>query len=263
MIGLHDPTDISRTVGSIFSRQDAAAQMNQLRNALGNDQAAQEGLKKSITDYIANRFIGNTEVGTSGLNGIQKSTLQTFLRQNRAALKAAGFNTTQMATLDGLSDSLDMMDRSLAAVKIPGGSNSTQDIWAARATDTPSTMLARIVGASALSGGGLGIATGNPLLGAGATLATGVLGVLRQNGINRVDDLVKQAMFDPSLAMMLMAKATPKNELKLAEGIAKRYAKSVGAGTAAPSSPQPPSSAPSPLRIVWAHGPDASQAGTL
>jgi hypothetical protein len=241
IMGMQDPADIARAVGGIFSRQDAVQQMGRLRTAIGNNKAAAEGLKKSITDYITGRFIGDTEVGVSGVNGIQKASLQSFLRQNRAALKAAGFNQTQMKVLDDLSDSLDMMNRSLAGAKIPGQSNTAQDIWAAKATDTPSTMLARIIGASAISGGGLGFLTHDPLLGAGATIATGALGVLRQNGINRVDDLVKRAMFDPQLALLLMAKATLKNETRLAESIGKRYAKAVGAGTAAALSvtPQP------------------------
>jgi hypothetical protein len=218
LAGISEPTDISRVVGGIFSRQDAAAQMFKARVAIGNDPEALDGLKRAVIDHIASQYVGNTEAGTSGLGTMKSDGFQTFLTRNKGALKGAGFSDSQIGMMQRIADSLQQANRSIASVRLPGGSNTTQDVLASKAIDGAPTMMAKIAVAATMATHAAGVAGG---------IATSVLGVLRQHGINEVDDLVKQAMLDPNLALELMRKVKPGDEVKVAGTIGQRFQQSV------------------------------------
>lgn len=210
LLGLEDPQDIVRTVGGIFSRQDSAAQMQRLVQMIGENPEAREGLRKSIVDYVAGRFIGNTEAGTTGLGALKSDGYQTFFHQNTNALRMAGFNTDELETMGRIAKDLQQTNRSVASVKLPGGSNTTQDVLAARANDNGTTILAKLMTASAATGTGAGL-IGGPMLGLPVAAGTAIVGAFRQAGLQKVDDLIKDAMLNPARARMLLLKATPEN----------------------------------------------------
>jgi hypothetical protein len=218
LAGVTEPNDVSRIVGGIFSRQDAAGQMMKARAAIGNDPEALDGLKRAVVDHIASQFVGNTEAGTSGLGTMKSDAFQTFLTRNKGALKAAGFNDSQIASMKMIADSLQRANRSIASVRLPGGSNTTQDILASKAIDGAPTMMAKIAVAVTLATHTAGIAGG---------IATGIAGALQRHGIEQVDDLVKQAMLDPNLALELMRRVKPGDEVKLAGTIGERFLQSL------------------------------------
>lgn len=231
LLGLTNPDDVTRTIGSIFARQDAVKQMSLLRQAIGGDKQAIEGLRKSVVDYMVDNFVSNTEAATSGLGTIKSDQLQSFIAQNKSALKAAGFTEAELGLMDNIAADLQQANRSLAAVKLPGGSNTAQDTIAANA-ETPSTMLARIVitmGAGSVAGTVVGGPVGAVVGGVAAQMAS----MLRQDGLRKIDDLVKQALLDPQLARMLMMKVKPAQVKAATMTIGQRFRRSalIGVGS--------------------------------
>ncbi|MFG1293759.1 hypothetical protein [Xanthobacter versatilis] len=87
LLRVEDPADVTRTIGGIFSRQDAVQQMNRLARETAGSEEARQGLRKAVADYVNLRFIGNTEGATSGADMMRSDAFQQFLRQSAPALK--------------------------------------------------------------------------------------------------------------------------------------------------------------------------------
>lgn len=230
LIGVDDPSDVTRTVGAIFARQDAVAEMGRLRSAIGSDEQGLEGLRKSIVDYVTNKFVSNAEAGTSGKNQIKADGFQTFIRSNEGALRAAGFTDDEVKVMQAISDDIRQANASITAVKIPGGSNTTQDVLAAKVTDTPTSIMAKIAAASAVTGGAASIAS--PLIGLPVGIATGLIGAMRQIGLTKVDDIIKDAMLNPQRAKLLIQKAKPRQQEQIGKALAQQYRRAVVGSTA-------------------------------
>jgi hypothetical protein len=123
-------------------------------------------------------------------------------------------------------------NRSLVAVKLPGGSNTTQDILATKATDTGTSLLVKVILASGASGVGSGL-LGGSIVGIPAAIGTALFVVLRKKGIEKIDDLIKEALLDPKLAHALMAKVKPAGTKQATISLTQRLARSIAAGTLA------------------------------
>jgi|GEM_PF-5559662 len=229
LIGVSDPHDITRVVGSIFGRGDAIRQMTQLRNAIGSNIDAQQGLRKAVADYLINRFIGNTEAATSGLGTIKSDQLQTFIAQNKGALRLAGFSDDELRTMDAIAESLQQSNRSISSVKLPGQSNTAQDVLAAKAGDTVGMSVIKGLALAASSGGGWLV--GGPVGALAAPVVGHVVMTLRQNGVQKMDELMRDALLDPGLARLLMIKATPANAKYVGAHIGQRLGRFAVAGT--------------------------------
>ena len=52
MLGVSDPADVTRTVGSVFGRKDAVLQMQRLASEAGQTPEGREGLRKAVVDYM-------------------------------------------------------------------------------------------------------------------------------------------------------------------------------------------------------------------
>jgi hypothetical protein len=210
LIGVSDPQDITRIVGGIFAQTDSVGAMRQLATEARADPAAVEGLRKSVADYMYGRFISNAGAATSDRSLMKPDAFQTFVRQNEATLKEV-LSAKEVNLLKAIAADLRRSNRSLNAIKIPGQSNTAQDAvpQLTKAIQTGSgSLLMQIIAAA---GGGFAV---HGLTGA-ATGITGVLGKnvigkMREAGMEKVSDLIKQAMLDPDLARYLLAKAPTK-----------------------------------------------------
>jgi len=210
LIGASDPQDITRIVGGIFAQKDSVGAMRQLATEARADPAAVEGLRKSVVDYMYGRFISNAEAATSDRNLMKPDAFQTFVRQSEATLKEV-LSAKEVNLLKAIAADLRRSNRSLSAIKIPGQSNTAQDALPqlTKAMEHGSgSLLMQIIAAA---GGGFAV---HGLTGA-ATGITGVLGKnvigkMREAGMEKVSDLIKQAMLDPDLARYLLAKAPTK-----------------------------------------------------
>jgi hypothetical protein len=205
LLNLQTPEDVTRTVGGMFGTQNSATQFRELAQAVKSSPEGRAGIRRSIVDYMNNRFIGNTEAGTTGLGQIKSDQFQTFVRQNKAALQSF-FTDSELDLMQAIATDLQRANRSMTAIKLPGQSNTAQDTAALRRNDLQSTVLQRIVtgGAGAAAGAAVSGGVGGVL----GALGTTAIGAMRDAGLRKVDDLVTQAMLDPVLARALLRRVS-------------------------------------------------------
>lgn len=223
LLNLDDPADVTRTIGGIFSRQDAVQQMNRLARETAGNPEARQGLRKAVADYINLRFIGNTEGATSQEKLIRSDRFQEFVKLSASALRQV-FGDDEVRTLAAIAEDL---SRSNRTAKLPGRSNTVQDLLAVGQAGGAQSWLSRLLSPGALASagaaagsmasGGLGAAVG---AGGGAHLGR-IIEAMRQAGLASVDDIVKDAMLNPDRARALLAKVsdapTPQEALSLAQ----------------------------------------------
>lgn len=216
------PDDVVKIVGGIFSGKNPVGSMRELVTETANDPAAREGLRKAVADYITSRFISNAEAAASGQNLVKADAFQTFVKQHNGALRQV-LSAAEYNLLKAVAADLRRSNRSLTAVRIPGQSNTAQDaLPELRRSLTPGTgslLLELLVGASTGYGAG-GVKGG--LGGVATVLGRNVLGRMREAGMTKVDDLIRQAMLDPELARILLGKAPAKPDTGSAMTIAHR-----------------------------------------
>lgn len=224
MMNLSDPGDVTRAVGSIFQLQDRNNQMGRLASVVARDPEAKQGLRKAVVDHVMTRFVGNSEAATTGQATIRADQFQTFMKENKPALRLAGFSDDEVKLMTSIASDIQRAKRSLTAVKLPGGSNTAQDWQKVREGDAPTTILGRILMATAATGG---IATGGIGGGIVGVLGAKTAGVLREFGIESVNDLVADAMLNPGRARILLSKYQPHTAKSAGEVLASVYRRSV------------------------------------
>lgn len=222
LMNLDDPQDVTRNIGGIFSRQDAMKEMRKLRNAVGNDPEAKEGLRKAIVDHVTGKFVGNTEGGTSGESLIKSDQFQTFMKNHSRTLEAAGFTKDEIKTMEAVAADLRRANRSITAVKNPGGSNTAQDALQVQKGDRASTVLARVLMAA---GAGVGYTQSGGIGALAGALGAKVVNGMRQAGLESVDDIVADALLNPERARILLSKMPVRPDTGALETLAKSYRK--------------------------------------
>ncbi|OYW61989.1 MAG: hypothetical protein B7Z30_00645 [Rhizobiales bacterium 12-68-15] len=204
LLGVEEPGDVTRIIGGIFSRQDAATQMGRLAQEVANNPDAKQGLRKAILDHIMTRFVSNREAATTGADLLKADRFQSFLKEGRAAL-AKVFSPEELSNMDAVAADLKRAERSNSAVKLPGGSNTAQDITAISRFATQPSILSQVL----LRAGGAvaGTLTSGPIGTLAGVLGTEAVLAARNAGLKNVDDLVREAMLNPERAKALLAKA--------------------------------------------------------
>ncbi len=206
LLNLESPEDVTRTVGGIFCRQDATDTMGRLAQAVESNPDAKQGLRKSIVDYISNRFVGNTEAATSGTGTLKSDGFQTFVSQNKAAL-AKVFSEDEVKVLGDIAADLQRSNRSITSAKLPGGSNTAQDLASMRKAGQQQSLLSQL-----LAGGGgaaTGATIGGPLGAVAGVVGAATINHFRNAGLRSIQDLVADAMLNPNRARYLLEKVTP------------------------------------------------------
>ncbi|MFG1278267.1 hypothetical protein [Xanthobacter autotrophicus] len=217
LIGVDDPQDVVNTVGSIFGRQDAVAQMRKLVSETAGNPDARQGLRKAVSDYITKRFISNTEGATSDVDLIRAGQFQSFVKDSRNTLRAL-FTDPEVEMMSRIADDLHRANRSSTAARIPGQSNTAGDTVAAgrATTGEPQSILSILMKAGAV--GAAGGAVGGFLPGVAGAAVIGIAGAMRNAGIKSADTILRDAMLDPKLASVLLEKSmkvTPRQALNL------------------------------------------------
>jgi hypothetical protein len=239
LIDAKDPEDVVKIIGGVFTGKNPVGSMRELVTETANDPAAREGLRKAVVDYIAGRFISNAEAGTSGNSLLRSDQFQEFVKQHAGSLRQV-LTAPEYNMLKAIAADLRRSNRSLTAIKIPGQSNTAQDaLPELKKAMTPGSgsLLAQLVVAG---GGGYGVhgMTG-ALTGIAGVLGKNVVGRLHEAGMEKVSDLIRQAMLDPELARILLAKRPAKPDTGTAMTLAHRLRRlSVYAPTQASGSDQ-------------------------
>jgi hypothetical protein len=206
--GLNSGTDITDHVGRVFGKPDAVKQMSDLSRAVGSDPEAKEGLRKAILDHVMSKVEGTTEAGASGVNKLKGSVLQRFLRENSEAMKAGGFSNDEVNSMQAVANDLQRSQRTLEATRLPGQSNTAQDILkSVEAASGPhkASLLGKmtIAGLAGFGEGGIHHAVVGAGLAAGEHLVAG----LRGAGVAKASALVREALENPELARALLKEA--------------------------------------------------------
>lgn len=207
LLNVDDPADVTKTVGGMLGRNDSVKQMRDLAAKVSGDPAAREGLRKAIVDYMADKLISNTEAATSGRNLLKSDAFQSFLGKNYTALRQV-FSDDEMGQMRAIAQDLKRANRSIAAVKLPGGSNTAQDFIGVQKHGGQS-ILHNLIEHLATEGAPtvIGAMLHGPI---GAMIGYGgshLFNKMRDAGLTRIDQLVRDAMLDPDLARSLLMKA--------------------------------------------------------
>lgn len=216
VMGLAHPEDVTRTIGRIFGSRTAVSEMKILADAArkaGPD--AVEGLRQAIADHITTRLIGNTEVATSGISQIKADALQTFVRQNRAVLKPV-FTDKEIGVMDAVAKDIQRAKRSQNAVRLPGGSNTAQDITAVRKGSRGAVVKTVLDSLAAVSG----FALHGPIGALSAAMGAHALQSMRESGLSRVDELITEALLHPEVARELLKAAPARGAPSAGRGLA-------------------------------------------
>jgi len=241
LLNVDDPADIVNTVGSVYNRNDSLQQMARLRAAIRGNQEAAEGLKKATVEYMMQRFIGNAEVATSGQAGIRSDQFQSFIWQNNQALRAAGFSKDDVAIMEAIAADLQRANRSIAGVRIPGGSNTAQDAIAAG--NRSMSNLGRLL---SVIGAGAG-ATIGPLTSMAGVMGGQAVSAMRRGGLETVDDLVADALLHPGVARLLLTKTQSRPDEGVWKALATHYSRAARVAATIGTEIQADQQQPTPL----------------
>jgi len=208
-LGDADPV---RTVGTILGSPNSQAVMRQLARLTQGQPEARAGLQAAVIEHIKNELRSNALAGDTDVRQLKTDAFQTFVRRSEPALREI-FTPEQVQSIKDIGADLQQAQRSYAATKLPNGSNTAQDIAGGvkHGSHPPSVigMLAVMEAAGELAGH-IGTAVAGPL-GRVAGKVGGEVGVpiiqkMRAQGMQRVDQLVTEAMLHPELARALLAK---------------------------------------------------------
>lgn len=212
-----DHEEVVARVSRIMKSDNAAAEIGRLRRAAGSDKDAQEGLRKAVVDAMVKDFVGNTTIGNAEEGTIRSNAFLDFVRNKKGALKAAGFTDSEVKIIEAVAEDLKRTQRAVTAVKIPGQSNTTQDILAQLKGKRAIHTLLDFVLMPGLAGAETWGA--HPILGLSSAAAGAAFGALRQRGLMKADKLLAEAMLNPDLALRLMERVTPKNAEQRVRGL--------------------------------------------
>jgi hypothetical protein len=220
LIDAHGPDAVTRTIGGLFGQKDSAKAMRTLVAETRNDPAARGGLKKAVVEHIMKKFISNTEAATTEQGLLKSDQFQTFVKNNGPVLRQV-FSEPEINSLRAIAADLQRANRSITAVKLPGGSNTAQDTAARQLS-----LLSKLIhhGRDAVAGAALGLGTGagtgaafgfgsaGPIGALIGTLGGATVAAMRDAGMKHVDDLIRDAMLDPELARRLLTKYSPSSK---------------------------------------------------
>jgi len=217
-LGGADPV---QQVGAILKSKTAERDAAQLGRLTENDPDARARLRRAVAEYILRDLKGNEASATGTETALNGNGLQTFLRNSGPALRHI-MAPADMTALQGVADSL----ASVGLSRRRGGAGAVPD--AGQPTSFLQHAAHQMFGV--VVGGGPGAAIGSAIAGPlGATVGAGMGGAVgkalqaaRDAGIRNTDHLVSQALLDPALMRVLLAKATPQNQASLMGTLASR-----------------------------------------
>lgn len=202
LINVSDRQDVVKTIGSLFGTQGSVREIQRLAAQVGRNPEARQGLRQAVVDHMMQKFVSNAEAATSGRPIIKADQLQNFIKNNDRAL-AVIFSPTEMQSMRNIAADLQRANRSIVAVKLPGQSNTAQDLAGMKYGQ--SRLASMFIDAAAKGGNMLAafVPGANVATAAGSHVANAV----RSSGFSRVDELVREAMLNPAFAKVLLDKA--------------------------------------------------------
>jgi hypothetical protein len=190
------------TMGRILRSDTAEATLADLAQRTANNPAARAGLQRAVVDFILQELRSNTVVGEE--RSLQPDKFTRFVQKSSGALGKI-FSPEQVEAIQNTAIDLQRSQRSITGTKLPGGSNTPQDLAAGEqhGGGHPSTigMLAAMEGAGEIAGEALG-----PYGKIAGLIGVPVLNAMRQNGLKKVSDLVEKMAMNPEFARTMLEK---------------------------------------------------------
>jgi len=226
-LGEGDPVAI---VGRILRSNTAEATMRDLARRSAGDPVARAGLQKAVVEHILGDLRSNAEAGDTGVRQLKADAFQTFVRKASPALRQI-FKPDQVKAIEDVATDIQRTQRSVIGTKLPGGSNTPQDLAAGVKHGGHKPSLVNTLAWMEAAGEGAGHLAG-PFAKVAGVVAVPILNAMRQQGIRRVDDLVTEAMLHPELARALLAKVPGGGFTKSVVDNAVRQIRALGANAA-------------------------------
>jgi hypothetical protein len=183
------------------------------------------GLQRAVVDYMEGKLSGNLLAGDTATAFLKSDRFQTFMRNYAPVFERAGvFSREQLDSMRAIATDLQRQARVEQATKIPLGSNTAQDLAGAAKHGEEKSMLWRLALLEGL--GELAEHLGGPVAKAAGWAAGLIVPKMRDAGLKSVNNLVDEALLNPSLARALLEKVPAKGEVL--ESAAKRLGNQIG-----------------------------------
>lgn len=226
---LGDGDPVAR-VGRILRSDTAEATMRDLARRTAGDPAARAGLQKAVVEHILGELRSNAEAGDTGVRQLKADAFQTFVRKATPALRQI-FKPDQVKAIEDVATDIQRTQRSVIGTKLPGGSNTAQDLAAgAKHGGHKPSLVGSLVAMEAA--GEMAGHLGGPMGKVIGMVGVPFLNAMRHAGIQRINDLVADAMLHPELAHALLAKVPAGGFTKSVVDNAVRQIRALGANAA-------------------------------
>lgn len=214
-----------QAVQAALNGRNPVGDMAQLMRTIGKDADAKAGLQRAVAEHIERQYIGNADA-------LKSDAFQTFINRSGPALSQV-FTPQQMQAMRNIAADLKRSNLSIAGSKIPGQSNTMQDLMLSQ---NRLSVLSGYAGPAAFGiGGGLlayfmpgGIGFIEGALGAGG--AKRVIDNIKAAGVAKTDALLVEALLNPEIASTLLMKANPANRPFIAAKMNSALGRILGGG---------------------------------
>jgi hypothetical protein len=225
------------SVGRILRSDTAEATMRDLARRTAGDPAARVGLQRAVVEHILGDLRTNTEAGDTGQRMLKADAYQAFVRRSLPALRQI-FKPDQVKAIEDVAADIQRTQRSIVGTKLPGGSNTAQDLAAGAKHGGHRPSMVGLLMASEVMGE-MGEHIGGPFAKIMGMVVVPITNALRQVGFQTTGDMVAEAMLHPDRARALLAKLPAGGFAKPVVENAVRSVRAIGAAAAAREAMRP------------------------
>ena len=219
----------AQAVQGVLGGKNPVGEMTQLVGLVKSDPAGLAGLQRAVAEYVERNFIGNADA-------LKSDAFQTFINRSGPALDQV-FTPAQMQSMRNIATDLKRSNLSIAGSKIPGQSNTMQDLMLSKGR--LSVLGAHLGGIATAAATGLaaylipGVSVAEAVLtGAGVGSMKRAINNIKTAGVEKLDALRTEALLNPEVAAALLMKATPANRPFIAAKLNKALGRTIGSGAA-------------------------------
>ena len=197
-IGLKDASDIQKHVGQLINANNVGRVKEMVE---GMSPEARAGMQRAAVDWMLGNMRNVARPGLSETPTIRYSAFDKMLDQKRAVLNTI-FTKEQMSTLRAVRRSMVLADRTHQATQVkgsPGTEIGVAEHMKAALDKAKHSVVGRLIPIEAMIHSPLGA-----LLTAPFAVGLSAISEFSKIGANRINDVVKQAIFDPEFARQLV-----------------------------------------------------------
>lgn len=200
--------DPAASVARVMASKDPGQAFSDLMTLTKDSPVAQEAIRAAALDWVKGKAGLTAEVGSAGVQEMSNRALQSIVTDSKImrGLQKV-LSPDQVKTIQDVAKDTLRANRSTTAVKLPGGSNTTQDIHAVSKGAHSASPLSQVIAAEI--GGEVLKHLGGMKLKVAGLVGGAVAGAARQAGLQKVDDLVTYAVLHPDIGRALLAKMPP------------------------------------------------------